>query len=224
MSIDELIRNSAKATNKQKQNPQESNGKKSSKDKEVEQSPFKNKRRSVVKAARQWRDSDFQKSYSRNNYQEACAGQRMIIDLLTFKSPLYDDGEKFPIWQPLDRKEILNEGVRYVQRSPRKARPRFFKDIEVFLVFKALFNTLKHPAKVKLINRWKKEHGSTLPEGGKSRDSPLYWLKSNSIFWNRGGRFWWWAYHALEKDKGFMIDNKGRVLISLPEMNRIFTS
>ena len=153
--------------------------------------------------------------------------------MLAFKKPSrglggddeLDLGEdEVPEWLPLDRKALLTEALHFAQRSPRAVRNRYFKDLEIFLVFKAAYESLNPEDRASLVRRWMEDYGSEIPEVSKDREAPLYWLRTNEVFWERGGRFWWWAGNALLTDPGFRVEEDGRVIIDLKESKRIYTS
>jgi hypothetical protein len=125
----------------------------------------------------------------------------------------------------MDIKEMHSEALHMVQRTTRDGRARIFKDMEIFLVFKTAYDTLTHVEQLEIIRAWQEKHGRRTPPLPEEESLyPLCWLRNNPIFWKRGGRFWWWAAHALMKDENFRIDEEGRVLYTLPKKNRTFTS
>lgn len=181
------------------------------------------RRTKVVKQARRLRDKEFQQNYIRNGYSEVAFGYQIIKEILTFTGPTQD--YRKPQLRPLDIEEVHTEALHMVQRRPPQERKAIFQDLEIFLVFKAAYDSLSQEARLEMIRDWQEKHGvqpPPAPEGGNAY--PLSWLRENKVFWKRGGRFWWWAQSALRKDGGFGIDDKGRVFFTPPHGRRTFTS
>ncbi|MFH1998362.1 MAG: hypothetical protein ABIK28_01715 [Planctomycetota bacterium] len=179
--------------------------------------------RTFVKPAAQLRSPAFQKAYFNNSYSEVAMGQQLIQEMLSFTGPMQD--YQVPQWYPQDILKMHSEALHMVQRCPPEGRKQIFQDMEIFLVFKALYDDLSQEERIDLVKGWQRKHGhkaSPVPEG--ESYYPLFWMRNNPMFWEKGGRFWWWAAHALMKDPLFQIEKDGRVLIVHPDNKRVYTS
>lgn len=179
-------------------------------------------RAKLVKRASPLREKDFPLRFIREGHTEVLLGQQSVLEILAFTGPT-QDFQDIPR-MPRDIMKINKEVLHMAQRSSRDVRTRFFKDLEIFLVFKAGYDAMSHEARLDLVNRWKKRYGIEPPPEPEDADSPCAWLRTNPLFWKKGGRFWWWASHALMKEEGLKILEDGRVLIQLPEFDRPYTS
>ncbi len=177
----------------------------------------------VVKNASMLREKEFLLRLIREDYRATALARQTAREILSFTGPTAE--QKPMTLRPLDIKEIYSETVHMVQRSSRPAKLRILKDLEIYLVFRAAYDSLDHEDKLSLIRKWNDSTGSALPpKPEESTVFPLFWLRENPIFWKRGGRFWWWASHALMQDDNFRIEDDGRVLFILPDKKAAFSS
>jgi hypothetical protein len=179
--------------------------------------------RTVVSQASKMRAKGFIGSFVREGSAEVSLGRHAVREILSFRGPA--GSAEAPLWQALDLKKVNSEALHMIQRASPEARRRIIKDLEIFLVFKAAYDGMSQQERLEMIDAWKELYGSKLPPEPKEDGFyPLFWLRKNPIFWDRGGQFWWWADRALRKDPRFQIDETGRVIITLTEPKRIFTS
>jgi hypothetical protein len=126
---------------------------------------------------------------------------------------------------PLDLRELEPAALSVVQRKDKDRKKQFFKDLEIFMVFTAAYESLDPADRLAWITDWQERFGKAEPPQPKGDGAyPLWWLRESPVFWERGGQFWWWAAHALRKSEGFNIDDQGRVSVTLPDGKGKFSS
>lgn len=179
--------------------------------------------RTWVKEAAKLRDRVFHRGYASGGYSEVAVGHQLIHQMLTFVGPTRE--YRVPEFHPHEMKKLHSEALGIVQRNAPERRNQVFKDMEIYLVFKALYDDLSHKERLDLIRGWQDKYGGKAPPMPKEKTAyPLFWLRESDFFWRKGGRFWWWAAHALMKEGNFKIEEDGRVLIVHPDGNRVYTS